>query len=191
MNRLNNLPLMTLAILLFTLVGCGPNTNPTAYPNPATVTSLTPIATPLPITPTSTFAKKWEENTPKPMSTRANFEIDHLAFLSSKDALDYSDEELFEVLISQWLEKYKTGVISSDPIKDYRVDKVTINQANEYKVIAWVNFSIQLVEYSDNWSVMTMGFGDSNDPWDHLAGLFDIYQEGGNVWLKLVPGGGL
>lgn len=175
--RPNYLPQFFLAILFLVLASCVPNSNPISYPNPA-------IATPV-------FIGKGITDTPKPISTHANFEIDHLSTLPSEDFLNYSEEGLFKLLASQWLEKYKTGVIPSDPIKDYRIDRVTMKQAVGSKIMALIEFSIQPTEYSSNWSSITMKFADSNDPWDHLQALFNIYQEEGYIWLKLVPGGGL
>ena len=175
--RPNYLPQFFLAILFLVLASCVPNSNSASYPNPATATPV--------------FIGKGITNTPKPISTRANFEIDHLATLPSEDFLNYSEEELFKLLTSQWLEKYKTGVIPSDPIKDYRVDRVTMKQAEGSKIMALIEFSIQPIEEFSNWSPITMKFADSNDPWDHLQALFTIYQEEGYIWLKLVPGGGL
>jgi hypothetical protein len=182
MRNLSYLTSLIFIALLFALFGCASSTNLTAYPNPTTATA-SPSATPLPATPT--FIGKWKTNTPKPISTRAvNLVMGDLASLASKDVLNYSNEELFKLLMGQWLEKHKTGVIPTDTIKDYKVDKVTIDQVNESKVVAWIDFSIQPVEHLSNWSVITMRFADSNDPWDHIGGLFAIYREGEYILLR-------
>ncbi|MBI5963559.1 MAG: hypothetical protein HY863_08815 [Chloroflexi bacterium] len=196
MRRLNYLPSLIIIALLFTLASCVPNTTSPAYPNPATantlpltttpVTVITPIIfTPLPVTPTSTFAKKWEVNTPTPISTAdPNFLSGTLATIAKNNALNYSDEDLFKVLVSQWLEKYKTGVISSNPITDYRVDNIFIDHADELKTVAFVEISVQYVDYSINWTTITIRLSDSNDPWRHVGGLFAIYREGEYFLLK-------
>lgn len=171
MFQTNYLPKIFITALFLTLASCVPNSSLVSYPNPATVTPV--------------FIGKGITNTPKPISTLAvNFMRGNIASIANKDVLNYSNEEIFKVLISQWLEKYKTGVIPSDPIKDYTVDKVIIDQVNDSKVTAWIEFSIQPIEYSSNWSTITMKRADSSDPWDHMAGLFTIYQEGGYIWLK-------
>ncbi len=188
--RLNYLPRLFLAILLLALVGCSSSTNITAYPNPTTANTLPPtntpiISTPLPLTPTSTFAKKWEVNTSTPISTAdPNFLSGTLATIAKNNALNYSDEDLFKVLVSQWLEKYKTGVISSNPITDYRVENVFIDHANELKTVAFVEISVQYVDYSINWSTITIRLSDSNDPWRHVGGLVAIYREGEYILLR-------
>ena len=171
MFKTNYLQKIFLTILFLTLTSCVPNSNPASYPNPATAAPV--------------FIGKGITDTPKPISTLAvNFMRGNIAFIASKDVLNYSNEEIFKVLISQWLEKHKTGVISSDPIKNYIVDKVIIDQVGDSKTTAWIEFSIQPIEYSSNWATITMKFADSSDPWDHMAGLFTIYQEGGYIWLK-------
>ncbi len=177
MFKTNYLQKIFLTILFLTLTSCVPNSNPASYPNPATATPV--------------FIGKGITDTPKPISTRANFEIDHLATLPSEGFLNYSEEELFILLASQWLEKYKTGVIPSDPIKDYRIDRVTMKQAEGSKIMALIDFSIHPIEEFSNWSVLIITHSNPNDPWDHLQALFTIYQEEGYIWLKLVPGGGL
>jgi hypothetical protein len=107
-----------------------------------------------------------------------------LATIAKNDVLNYPDEELFRVLISQWLEKHKTGVYPSNPIKDYRVDKIFIDQASELKTVAFVEISIQSVAYSIDWTTITIKLSDSNDPWEHVGGLFTIYKEGDYIILR-------
>ena len=178
MNWSNRFSQLIFAALLFTLISCAHAAQSSAsYPNPTTATPV--------------FIGKGITDTPKPISTRANFEIDHLSNLPSEDFLNYSEEGLFKILVSQWLEKYKTGVIPSDPIKDYRIDRVTMKQAEGSKIMALIDFSIHPIEEFSNWSVLIITHSNPNDPWDHLQALFTIYQEEGYIWLKLVPGGGL
>jgi len=127
----------------------------------------------------------WAVITSTPISTAdSNFLGGDLATIAKNAALNYSDEELFKVLVSQWLEKYKTGFISSNPIKDYRVDNVFIDRANELKTVAFVEISVQYVDYSINWSTITIRLSDSGDPWRHVGGLFAIYREGEYILLR-------
>jgi hypothetical protein len=179
MFQTNYLPKIFITTLFLALASCIPDKNTASYPNPTTTTS--PLATP-------TVIGKGITDTPKPISTIAvNFMRGNIASIASKDVLNYSNEKIFTVLISQWLEKHKTGVIPSDPIKDYTVDKVIIDQVGVSKTTAWIEFSIQPSEYSTNWSTITMKFADSSDPWDHLAGLFTIYLEKGYIYLRWQP----
>lgn len=191
MRRIHYFSHLVLVAFSFALVGCAANVTVSPYPNPSIVTASSttlPARTPVPFgknkpaTPTRYY----------PPTLARDFGQGDIAEIASQDALNYSDEELFELLVSQWLEKYKTGVISNNNISDYRIDEVKIDQRprKEFEVVARVFFSIQPVDKLGNWAPMVRKHSDSTDPWEHLSTIFGIYRDGDFLKLRMLPGWG-
>ncbi len=193
MRRIHYFSHLVLVAFSFALVGCATNVTTSPYPNPpiatASSTPTLPARTPVPFgknkpaTPTRYY----------PPTLARDFGQGDIAEIASQDALNYSDEELFELLVSQWLEKYKTGVILNNNISDYRIDEVDIDQRprKEFEVVARVIFSIQPnSEHLGNWGTLVRKYADSTDPWDHLSTTFGIYRDGDFLKLRWIPGWG-
>ncbi|MFZ5878665.1 MAG: hypothetical protein ACOY0R_04795, partial [Chloroflexota bacterium] len=128
-----------------------------------------------------------------PPTLARDFGQGDIAEIASQDALNYSDEELFDLLVSQWLEKYKTGAIPNNTISDYRIDEIDIDQGpkKEFTAVAWIYYSIQIVgKHSGNWSSLITRASDATDPWEHLLTVFGIYQDGDSLKLRMLPGWG-
>lgn len=192
MRRIHYFSRLVLVAFSFALVGCATNVTTSPYPNPPiatasfTSTSVLPTLTPI--------GKSSKTATPTPTFSPPTTEYwqGYLAELENQDASNHSDEELFDMLTRQWLEKFKIGLVPADTILDYRIDEVTIIQGpkKEYKAIAWINFSVQPVAYSGDWASITVRLSDPGDPWTHVGGHFGIYQDGNSLKLKFLPGWG-
>ncbi len=189
--RKNIQPLL-LVVLLLLLIGCATNPTISPYPNPIVTVSST--FTLRPLTPIPYGNSKYPTATRYYLPTLApDFGRGDIAEISSQDALNYSDEELFDLLVSQWLEQYKTGAIPNNIISDYRIDEIEIDQRpkKEFEVVAWVFFSIQPADkHLGNWATLVRKHADSNDPWDHLSTIFGIYRDGDTLKLRWLPGWG-
>ncbi len=191
MCRIHYFSYLVLVAFSFALVGCAANVTVSPYPNPVTITA-SPIPTPLSSTSTPSGKNRIVPTIPGlPPQSRDPWQGD-LAEIESNNAINYTEEELFILLVSQWLQKHKTGVIPTDTISDYRIDEVTIIQGpkKEFKAIAWIIFSVQPVTYSVHWASITVRLSDPGDPWTHVGGHFGIYQDGNSLKLKFLPGWG-
>ncbi|MFZ5878666.1 MAG: hypothetical protein ACOY0R_04800 [Chloroflexota bacterium] len=190
MRRIHYFSHLILVAFSFALVGCAANVTVSPYPNPVTITASS-ISTPLSstLTPSGKYIAPTAPGLP-PQS--CDFGQGDLAEIESKNAINYTEDELFILLVSQWLQKHKTGVIPTDTISDYRIDEVTIIQGpkKEFKAIAWINFSVQPVAYSGDWASITVRLSEPGDPWTHVGGHFGIYQDGNSLKLKFLPGWG-
>lgn len=185
MCRIHYFSYLVLVAFSFALVGCAANTI-SPYPNPPISTSILPTLTPI--------GKSSKTATPTPTFSPPTTEYwqGYLAELENQDASNHSDEELFNMLMSQWLEKFKIGLVPTDAIKDYRIDQVRLDQGpkKEFMVIAWIDFSVQPVAYSVNWASITVQLSEPGDPWSHVGGHFGVYQDENSLKLKFLPGWG-
>lgn len=170
------LPQLIFIALIFLASSCAPAIQATSYPNP-----LPPVETKTPLATLSL------DQTALPTPS---FGTGYLANIAVNDVLNNSNEEIVKLLVSQWLEGFKTGMTSYDAIKNYSVDRVTIRSHDASEIIASVIFSIQPVEYSQNWASMVTSDSNSNDPWWHLGATFGIFRDGEYFRLKLLPGWG-
>ncbi len=190
MRRIDYMLRPILVALLFILASCTSDISIHPYPNPVTITASS-ISTPLSstLTPSGKYIAPTAPGLP-PQSR--DFGQGDLAEIESKNAINYTEEELFILLVSQWLQKHKTGVIPTDTISDYRIDEVTIIQGpkKEFKAIAWIIFSVQPVTYSVHWASITVQLSEPGDPWTHVGEHFGIYQDGNSLKLKFLPGWG-
>ena len=115
----------------------------------------------------------------------------NLASIALVDTKNYSESEIVQLLVSQWLSSYMLESATEDSIADYSVEKITIvNNAADYEIVAKVIFSIKPNQYSDNWASMTTSSNNSNDPWWHLGSTFGVIKEKDTLILKLLPGWG-
>ncbi len=189
--RKNIQPLL-LVVLLLLLIGCTTHTTTSPYPNPPIVTVSSIPASALPTL--SPIGKSSKTATPTPTFSPPTTEYwqGYLAELENRDVSNHSDEELFDMLMRQWLEKFRIGLVPADAISDYRIDEITIIQRpkKEFKVIAWINFSVQPVAHSGDWASITVRLSDPGDPWSHVGGHFGIYQDGDSLKLKFLPSWG-
>lgn len=194
MRRTIHLPQLIFVAFLLTLAGCTTHTTVSPYPNPPIATALStptlPSRTPVP------FVKYSRQATPTryyPPTLAPDFGQGDIAEIASQDALGHSDEELFNLLVSQWLEKYKTGTIPNNTISDYRIDEIGIDQGpkKEFTSVAWIYYSIQIVgKHSGNWSSLITRSSNATDPWEHLLTVFGIYRDGDSLKLRMLPGWG-
>lgn len=188
-----NIQSLLLVVLLLSLVGCSTNVTISPYPNPPVATvSSTPTLHPLTPIP---FGKNRQATPTRyyPPTLAPDFGQGDIAEIASQDALGHSDEELFDLLVSQWLEKYKTGTIPNNTISDYRIDEIGIDQGpkKEFTSVAWVYYSIQIVgKHSGNWSSLITRSSNATDPWEHLLTVFGIYRDGDSLKLRMLPGWG-
>lgn len=115
----------------------------------------------------------------------------NLASIALVDVKNYSESEIVQLLVSQWLSSYIVESVTEDSIADYSVEKITmVNNAPDYEIVAKLIFSIKPNQYSDNWASMTTSSNNSNDPWWHLGSTFGVIKEKDTLILKLLPGWG-
>jgi hypothetical protein len=173
------------SLLVFLLVSCAPSLSPSAYPNPVTATA-TPTLTavkliPRTLTPTDL----------PPVPPSQDFGKGNLAEMGLDEVQNLSEEEIAKLLVSKWLESYKTDKSIPEAIDDYSVEKADIrSHPSDIEVIVTVQFSVVPVRYSANWVSMSIKAINSNDSWWYISGTFSVFQEEGNYKLKLLPGWG-
>lgn len=67
----------------------------------------------------------------------------NLASIALVDVKNYSESEIVQLLVSQWLSSYIVESVTEDSIADYSVEKITmVNNAPDYEIVAKVIFSI-------------------------------------------------
>ena len=105
-----------------------------------------------------------------------------------------SDEEIVSLLVTQWLEHYKTR--SSAPtaaIKDYKVEKIILDDAScdpFFEIVAGVRFSIIPAHLPSDYASFWTDQVDPNDVWWHSGAPFGIFKDGDFYRLRLVFGWG-
>lgn len=130
-------------------------------------------------------------DSPNEFASRKNsFGDGYIAYIFIKEVKDTSSDEIVNLLVSQWLEHYKTESTTPDAIlTDYTVDKITLTEKrneNDPSILAWVQFSILPAQTPNPWASLP---GETiNAAWWHLEVLFGVYEdESGVYWLKIVP----
>lgn len=102
---------------------------------------------------------------------------EYIASIVRHDVENLPDEEIVKLLVSQWLEGYKTEVSSQDAILDYEIDEVVIQTHLPDTFLAIVKFAILPSKVPNNW-VCLLSKVVENDPWWYLSGAFRVIQDG-------------
>jgi hypothetical protein len=123
-----------------------------------------------------------------------NFGDGYISRMKIEDVATKSDEEIVSILVTQWLEHYKTQ--SNAPIatiKDYKVEKITLYDAScdpFFEIVAGVRFSIIPAQVSNDYASFPADQLDPNDVWWHTGAPFGIFKDGDFYRLRLVFGWG-
>ena len=111
-----------------------------------------------------------------------------------EDVATKSDEEIVRILVTQWLEHYKTqSSASSATIKDYQVEKITLYDAScdlFFEIVAGVQFSIIPAQVPSDYASFWTDQLDPNDVWWHIGAPFGVFKDGDYYRLRLVFGWG-
>lgn len=113
----------------------------------------------------------------------------YIAHVLAKDVENKRQEEIVNLLVTQWLEHYKTG--STDErakIKDFQLDEIILLERTESDpdIVASVLFSIIPDQIPNDWASFPGQEVASDDTWWHLYAPFGVYKDDNYFWLKLV-----
>ena len=178
MNQMKRLSKLVIVILVIILTGCTTD----VYTNADT--SAPPTNTPVP--PTDTPALPTEE-----FIRRIGFGDGYAAHIPISEVEQKSQEEIVNILVTQWLEHYHTESTQADMmIKAYKIDEVIITSDDEDIspfIIASVQFSV-IPESS--WFGAHIYTGEP--PWWHLCLTFGVHGKvtGPYYWLRTISAGG-
>lgn len=131
--------------------------------------------------------------TPPPtlaMIATSSFGKGDIAKVSRKETENLSDEEIVKLLMSQWLEGYKTNTSSQDAITDYKVKEVFIQSSSTSSIVAIVTFDVQPVGVPNNWASIARGSITDNDLWWSCGGTFQVILDEENCVLRTAFGWG-
>jgi hypothetical protein len=169
---------------------------PTFTPTPLLTETQTPTQTPIvekdsnpiyvditPILPTDEF------------SIHDEFGDGYIASIKVEDVKNSNPDKIVNVLVTQWLEHYKTE--SRAPraaIEDFVIDDILMvdNRSNDtYVFVAKVAFSIIPSETpSDFGSFPGEPYDPKEAPWWHIGAPFGVIQVGNYYYLRMVFGWG-
>lgn len=146
----------------------------------------------LTLAPTQTMAPQGNLSGNEFASRKNSFGDGYIAYIFTEEVKGTSSDEIVNLLVSQWLEHYKTESTTPDAIlADYTVDKITLTEKrneNDPSILAWVQFSILPAQTPNPWASLPGEAINADDPWWHLEVLFGVYEdESGVYWLKIVP----
>lgn len=105
-----------------------------------------------------------------------------------------SEEEIVHILVTQWLEHYKTQSKSaSATIKDYAIG--TVNMLDPscdpfFEFVADVRFSILPVQIPNAYAAFPSGGVNPNSGWWHISAPFGVFRDSEDYRLRLVFGWG-
>ena len=130
-----------------------------------------------------------------PLPTSANiatpsFGKGDIAKVPRKEAENLSDEEIVKLLMSQWLEGYKTNTSSQDAITDYKLKEVFIQSSSPSSITAIVTFDVQPVGVPNNWAQIGIESVTENDVWWPLGGTFQVIMDDEYCVLRTAFGWG-
>lgn len=171
MNRTKRLFQLAIATLVVILAGC---------------TSSVKDTPEISVSPTKEFTGK------------NSFGDGYIAHIPINDVKEASQEEIVKILVTQWLDHYKTESTQSDAIvKDYTIDKITLIDIKTHKddpampIIAMVKFSIIPPEQIPNeWRCYSTS---PDKPWCHVELRFGIYgneEVSQYYWLGIMSNAG-
>jgi hypothetical protein len=207
--------LLIVVTLTFMVVSCNPDKNSslgtaTFTPLPETVqlipaltpTSITAIATATPSTTpvaTNTFPALPSSIGPtEEFSGKNSFGDGYIAHIPINDVRDMRPEEIVRVLITQWLEHYKTDNHQPDVmIKDYKIKEISHVDAETHEnnptlpITAGIKFSIiPPAQIPKEWRCLPES---TTGPWCQLQLAFAVYGNENTsqyYWLKIINYGG-
>jgi hypothetical protein len=118
----------------------------------------------------------------------------YIARMPIKDVTGLNYDEIVKILVTQWLEHYKTqSSVASAAIKDYAVEKISLLDSScdpFFKFVAGVKFSVIPSQVPhDMGSFPGEGYKEG-DPWWHIGAPFGVFVDGENYRLRLVFGFG-
>jgi len=204
MNRTKRLLQIAIAISVIALAGCKAEKDVvTLTPEPPIDTRVPSTATPIPPTDTPvlpTDTPPPPSDTPFPVTdapalpteefTRTTTGGDgYVAHVPISEVEQKSHEEIVTILVTQWLEHYKTESSQLDAkLKDYKIDEISIiSDAEDISpfIIASVSFSVIPVQIPNMWRCREM---DINEPWCHSGLRFGVYGKvtGPYYWLRIM-----
>lgn len=115
----------------------------------------------------------------------------YIALVAKESMEDKSDDEIVMILVTQWLEHYKTSSLSaSASIKDYKVEKITLIDPScdpFFTIVAAVRFSVIPSQVPHEMGSIP---GEEDGEWWHLSAPFGVFVDGSNYRLRLVFGWG-
>jgi len=124
---------------------------------------------------------------------RIGFGDGYAAHIPISEAEQKSHEEIVNILVTQWLEHYKTESAQSDVrLIDYEIDEVIItSDAEDISpfIIASVQFSTIPVQTPNDWAGALINI---DEPWWHLRAEFGVHGKvtGPYYWLRIISARG-
>lgn len=164
-NKISTILLFIFLVLSIQVFGCAPSNDLPLHP----------------ILPTDDFSHSDE------------FGDGFIANVAKSEVENLTPEEVIMLLVSQWLEHYKTQ--SGDPqatIKDYSIDEMVIFETPNslYLYGAKVRFSVVPVEVPNAYAAFPGDPIDPNDPWWHIGAPFGVLEVDGRYYLRMLFGWG-
>lgn len=118
----------------------------------------------------------------------------YIAKVKVEDVKNDNSEEIVNILVTQWLEHYKTeSSYQNAAIEDFSVDEIRIldNPSNgTYVIVAGVSFSIIPRKTPNDYGGFPGKEYDPNTPWWRIAAPFGVIQINDYYYLRLVFGWG-
>ena len=214
MNWTKRSPQLLIVVLIFILISCNQGMNPSAatftpLPEdnqliPTSIETHTAIYSPTPTleaanTPSELLSPAPATSTEE-FSGKNSFGDGYIAHIPINDVRHASQEEIVNILVTQWLEHYKTESTQSDVmLKDYKVDEITLADVEAHKdnpalpFTAGARLSILPAQIPNEWAGDPQSEIAPNDTWWNLQLSFGVY---GNekvsqyYWLRIISYGG-
>ena len=117
----------------------------------------------------------------------------YISHVLINDVNSESPEKIVEVLVTQWLEHYKTGSTAErEMIKDFQLDEITLLERikSDPSIVASVGFSIIPAQIPTDWASFPGDEIKPEDTWWRLYAPVGVYQDKDYFWLGLMFGRG-
>jgi hypothetical protein len=143
---------------------------------------------------TPTKISSIENVTPTDEFSRKNaFGDGYIAHILINDVNSENPEAIIKILVTQWLEHYKTGSTAEQAmIKDFQLSEITLLEKikGDPSIVASVGFSIIPAQIPNDWASFPGDEIKPEDTWWRLYAPFGVYQDKDYFWLRLMFGRG-
>jgi hypothetical protein len=122
-----------------------------------------------------------------------NFGDGYVAHVLIHDVNSETKETILKVLVTQWLEHYKTGSTAEGArIKDFQLGEISLLERikGDPSIVGSVWFSIVPAQIPNDWASFPGDEIKPEDIWWRVAAPFGVYQDEDYFWLRLVFGRG-
>jgi len=117
----------------------------------------------------------------------------YIAHVPITDVSSETPEMIVKLLVTQWLEHYKTGSTADRAeIEDFQIGEITLleRMKSDPSIVASVGFSIIPSQIPNDWASFPGDEIKPGDSWWRLYAPFGVYQDKDYYWLKLMFGRG-